>query len=148
MKTYTQILYHVVFGTKHRLPCLRADKRKFLFHYIWKTISNKNCRLYRINGVEDHIHILTHIHPTVALSSLVRDIKVSSNFFIKQKQLFPEYRGWQSGFGAFTHHINDKDRLIEYIKKQQEHHKKVSWPDEFRDLLAEHGVVFDEKFLL
>lgn len=96
----------------------------------------------------DHIHILTHIHQTVALSSLIKDIKLASHAFIKKEVLFPAFKGWQEGYGAFTHHITDKNRLIEYIMQQEEHHKYVSWPEELKALLEEHGVPYQEKYLL
>lgn len=102
----------------------------------------------RINGVENHLHILTHIHPNVALSSLIKDIKLASNAFIKREKLFPLFKGWQEGYGAFTHHFNDKNRLINYIKNQEAHHRHVSWPEELKALLEEHGIVYEEKYLL
>ena len=148
MSTYLQIHYHIVFGTKFRIPCLEKDHRDLLFRYIWGVLNNNRCHLYRINGMEDHIHILTHLHPAVGLSSLVKDIKLASNSWIKKENLFPAFKGWQKGYGAFTHHINDKERLIRYIKNQEEHHKKVSWPEELKALLEEHGISYKEKYLL
>jgi len=148
MSTYTQILYHIVFGTKYKIRCLEEKHRDLLFKYIWGVLNNNKCHLYRINGVDDHIHILIHIHPTVALSSLVKDIKLASHAWIKKKPLFPAFKGWQEGYGAFTHHISDKDRLIRYIKHQKEHHKQISWPQELKALLKEHGIAFNEKYLL
>jgi REP element-mobilizing transposase RayT len=78
MSTYTQILYHVTFSTKQRKPTLKKENRSKLFKYIWGVLQNKNCHLYRINCVEDHLHIITHLHPTVALSDLIKDIKLST----------------------------------------------------------------------
>ncbi|MDZ7755010.1 IS200/IS605 family transposase [Rhodohalobacter sp.] len=147
MSTYIQIHYHIVFGTKYRIPCLEENQRDLLFKYIWGVLNNKRCHLYRINGVDDHIHILTHIHPSTALSSLIKDVKLASHGWIKKKQLFPAFKGWQEGYGAFTHHINDKERLIRYIKQQKEHHKRVSWPEELKALLQEHGIAFNDKYL-
>jgi len=148
MSTYTQIIYHIVFGTKYRTPSLQINQRNMLFKYIWGILNNNKCHLYRINGMEDHLHILTHIHPTVALSSLIKDIKLASNSWIKQENLFPTFKGWQEGYGAFTHHFNDKNRLIDYIKNQEVHHRHISWPEELKALLEEHGIPFDEKYLL
>ena len=148
MNTYTQILYHIVFGTKYSAPVLIKKHRQLLFKYIWGILKNKNCHLYRINGVEDHLHILTHLHPSVSLSSLIKDIKVASSLYIKLQKLFPGFKGWQKGYGAFTHHIDDKSRLIEYIKKQESHHQKISWKEELIALFEEHGITFDEKYLL
>jgi len=148
MSTYIQVHYHIIFGTKFRTPCLEKDNREQLFRYIWGVLKNNKCHLYRINGMEDHVHILTHIHPTVALSSLVKDIKLASNSFIKKENLFKEFQGWQKGYAAFTHHINDKARLIRYIKDQEEHHKQISWSQELKTLLEEHKIPFEEKYLL
>lgn len=147
MSTYTQILYQIVFSTKNRVPVLQKDKRPELFKYIWGILKNKNCHLYQINGVEDHIHILTHIHPSISLSDLVKDIKVASSIYIKENNLFKNFIGWQSGYGAFTYSINEKERLINYIQNQEEHHKKTSFRDEYISLLNEFDISFEEKYL-
>lgn len=94
MKTYTQILYQIVFSTKERKPILLKENRRELFKYIYGIVENKKCHVYRIGGVEDHLHIVTHLHPSVALASLVKDIKVSSSIFIKEKELFAGFTGW------------------------------------------------------
>ncbi|MBK9581677.1 MAG: IS200/IS605 family transposase [Saprospiraceae bacterium] len=148
MSTYTQILYQIVFGTKYREKVLLKDGRDELFKYITGLIKNKNCHLYIINGVEDHIHIVTHLHPTVSLSSLVKDIKLASSIYIKENNLFKDFINWQEGYGAFTYSIKEKDRLIEYVKNQEEHHRKKSFREEYVKLLDEHGIEFDEKYLL
>lgn len=148
MSTYTQILYQVVFATKNRERTLSKDKREDLYKYIWGLLQNKKCHLYRINGIEDHIHILLHLHPSIALSDLVKDIKLATCVFIKKEKLFPNFFGWQEGFGAFTYSIKEKDRLIEYIKNQEVHHKTKSFKEEYLNLLKEHNVQFDEKYLM
>ena len=147
MSTYTQILYQIVFSTKKRERTLIKDNRADLFRYMWGILENKKCHLYRINGVEDHLHIITHLHPTVALSNLIKDIKVASSIHIKKEGLFPNFNGWQDGYGAFTYSIKAKDHLIEYVKNQEEHHKKYTYQEELRALLIEHGIEFDEKYL-
>lgn len=146
--SYTQIYYHIVFSTKNRIPCMTKQKREDLYKYIWGVLTNKNCHLYRINGVEDHLHILTHIHPTVSLANLVKDIKLSSSDWIKENGIFKRFSGWQKGYGAFTAAQKDKDRIIRYIKNQEKHHQKKSFKEELRKLLEEAGVEFDEKYLV
>jgi REP element-mobilizing transposase RayT len=148
MSTYTQILYQIVFSTRNREQTLTKGKRDELFKYMSGIIFNKKCHLYRINGVEDHLHILTHLHPSVSLSDLVKDIKVASAEHIKKSELFLNFRGWQNGYGAFTYSTKEKDVLIEYIKNQEEHHRNLSFKEEFIQLLNEHQVEFDEKYLL
>ena len=147
MSTYTQILYQIVFSTKFRERTLIKEQRTALFEDIWGILKSKKCHLYRLNGVEDHIHIVTDLHPTVALSSLVKDIKLGSTSFIKEKGLFPHFNGWQEGYAAFTYHISAKDSLIEYVKNQEYHHANKSYREELQDLLKEHGVSYDEKYL-
>lgn len=148
MSTFTQIYYHLVFSTKDRVPALAVAERENLFRYIWGVLKNKDCHLYRIGGVEDHIHILTGLHPTNALADLIKDIKVSTGKWIKENRVFPKFTHWQDGYGAFTVSHGDKDDVIEYIKGQEEHHKKVSFKDELREFLFKHGVEFDEKYLV
>ena len=148
MSTYTQIIYQIVFGTKRRERTLTKDRRDDLYKYISGVLKNKNCHLYRIGGVEDHIHILMDLHPAVSLASLVKDIKLSSTEYIKDNRLFSQFDGWQNGYGAFTYSVREKDILIEYIKNQEEHHNVKTFKDEYMELLKEHHVSFDEKYML
>jgi putative transposase len=148
MSTYTQILYQLVFSTKKRELTLDAKNRNELYKYIWGILNNNKCHLYQIGGVEDHVHIVTHLHPSIALSDLIKDIKLASSVHIKKENLFPNFNGWQDGYGAFTYSIKEKERLIQYVQNQEEHHKRKSFKEEFIDLLNEQGVVFDEKYLI
>lgn len=147
MSTYTQILYQIVFSTKNRDRTLISNKRPELYEYIWGILKNKNCHLYRINGIDDHIHIATHLHPSNALAPLVKDVKLASSAFIKDKGLFKNFTGWQEGYAAFTYSFGDKNKLIEYVKSQEEHHQKISFKEELIALLEEHGIEFEEKYL-
>jgi len=148
MGSYTSIIYQIVFATKYRKPVLEATNRDELFKYITGILKSKKCHLYQIGGVEDHVHILTHIHPEQALASLVKDIKVASNKYIREKSLFGKFTEWQDGYGAFTYAEQDKKRLINYVANQVEHHKKITFREEFIGLLKEHHIEFDEKYLL
>ncbi|MBI2966604.1 MAG: transposase, partial [Bacteroidetes bacterium] len=85
MSTYTQILYQIVYSTKNREHTLCAGNRKELFKYIWGILKNKKCHLYQIGGISDHLHIVTHLHPSIALASLIKDIKLASTEHIKAK---------------------------------------------------------------
>jgi REP element-mobilizing transposase RayT len=147
MSTYTQILYQIVFSTKMREKTLTENKQDELYKYIAGILKNKKCHLYRINGIEDHIHILTHIHPSISLSSLVKDIKIASSVWIKTNSIFPNFKGWQDGYGAFSYSINDKDVLLNYVKNQKEHHKTITFQEEYLEFLKEHKIEFNEKFV-
>src|SRR3954449_5759301 len=100
MSTYTQILYQIVFSTRNREDNLETSKRKDLYKYIWGVLKSNKCHLYQIGGTADHMHIITHLHPSIALADLVKDIKLSSTTYIKNHKLFPDFDGWQEGYGA------------------------------------------------
>ena len=117
-----------------------------LFAYIIGIIENKNCHLYRINGMEDHIHILSDLHPSIALADYVRDIKTSTSLWLKQNPVFSKFRGWAEGYAALTYSYENKDQIINYIKNQQLHHRKVSFYDELKELLESSGIQINEKY--
>jgi REP element-mobilizing transposase RayT len=117
-----------------------------LYAYITGIVKNKNSKLYRINGVENHLHILTDMHPSIAPADFMQQVKVSSSLWMKNSGLFPLFKGWAVGYGSFTCSYCDMDRLIEYVKNQQEHHKKISFEEEYRVLLLEYGIIPDERF--
>jgi putative transposase len=83
----------------------------------------------------------------VAPALLVKDIKLATSELIRKENLFPFFNGWQDGYGAFTYSFSAKDNLIEYVKNQKEHHRKISFRDEYIAILLEHGIEFDEKYL-
>ncbi len=146
MSSYRQILYHIIFRTKnsiHTLPLSHSDK---LFAYIIGIIKKKQCHLYRINGMENHIHILSDLHPSVALADYMRDIKMSSSVWLKKQKEFKLFDGWADGYAALTYSYKEKETLINYIKNQQEHHSKISFEEEFRNLLESQGIHIDDRF--
>ncbi len=144
---YTQIMYHLVFSTKKRERTLKPEGHEELFKYIWGIIKNKNCHLYRISGVEDHLHILTSLHPTICLADFIKDIKVSSSIWIKKNKIFPFFECWQEGYSAFTCSFGDKNNLVKYIMNQKEHHKKVSYREELIKLYQDAGIEYDDRYL-
>jgi REP element-mobilizing transposase RayT len=146
--SYRQIFYQIVFGTKHRQKVIPETHCRELYQYISGIIKNKNCKLYRINGTEDHIHIFSDLHPGVSLSDYVKDIKVASSVWMKANGNFPKFGAWQEGYGAFTYSSREKDMIINYVKNQKEHHKTETFHDEFKRLLIETGIEFNEKYLL
>jgi len=148
MSSFKQIYYQIIFGTKDRLPTIPESDCDELYKYIWGIIKNKKSKLYRINGVEDHIHIFCDLHPSIALADFIRDIKKDSSFWMKAGGKFRDFKGWQDGYGAFTYSIREKEMMINYVKKQKEHHRKETFYDEYIRLLLENGIEFDEKYLL
>ena len=146
--TYTQLIYHIVFSTKNRQRTLPDGHRDELYRYIWGINQNRNCHLYRIGGIDDHIHILTAIPTTISLADFIREVKTGSSRWLKAKATeFPRFDGWQDGYGAFTVSFREKDAIIEYIKGQAQHHRTESYLDEYRRMLVENGIEYDERYL-
>ena len=144
--SYTQILYHIVLRTKRSDPTITQDNISSLYAYIMGIIKNHKGKLYRINGIEDHIHILCDLHTSIALADFVKSIKVSTSLWMKESSYFPKFKGWEEGYAAFTCSYWDKEKLIDYIKKQQEHHQKENMRDELTLLWKENGLEPDERY--
>ena len=130
MSPYTQIIYQVIWSTKYRNPSLVKPHRPKLFAYIAGILHKKKCFVYEINGVEDHVHLLFRLHPSVALSDLVKDIKIASSIWIKASDLFPLFRGWQRGYSAFTYSQEALPNLRRYVLNQERHHEKRAYQEE------------------
>jgi REP element-mobilizing transposase RayT len=147
MSSYRQILYHSILGTKNRHHTIPNSHCEELYRYIGGIVKNKGCTLYQINGIEDHIHLLTDLHPSLALADFIKDIKVASSLWMKEHTSFPHWNAWGKGYGAFTCTYAEKDKIISYIKRQKEHHRKKSFLEEYKRLLHENGIEFDERYL-
>ncbi len=137
-----------MFGTKNRVPVLAAAHRQDLFRYVRGIINSLEGRLYCINGTADHLHVVSSVHPTCRLADFVKAIKTGSSKWIKHNGYFRDFTNWQDGYAAFTKSAGDLSNLIAYIERQEQHHRKRSFLDEYRELLREAGVEFDENYLL
>ncbi|MDR0205873.1 MAG: transposase [Bacteroidales bacterium] len=143
---YTQILYHIILRTKRSELSIAQKNVSSLYKYSWGVLKNKKGKLYRINGMEDHIHILCDLHPSFALADLVKSIKVSTSLWMKQSPDFPFFSGWGEGYAAFTYSFKNKDVLINYVKNQQEHHKKENTHNELLRIWNENGMEPDARY--
>ncbi|MEA3392106.1 MAG: IS200/IS605 family transposase [Candidatus Marinimicrobia bacterium] len=106
-----------------------------LYSYIKQIVENKNCKLYAIDGIEDHVHILVSIRADISISDFIKDAKVSSSVFIKREKLFPYFKSWATGYSIFTRSYESLDTLIKYIENQKKHHKNKSYYEEYGELL-------------
>lgn len=106
--SYRQLLYQIVFGTKNRESTISESYSDELYKYIWGVIKKHKCNLYRINGMENHLHIFSDLHPTICLSDYIKNIKVSSNLCMRESGRFPKFAGWQERYAAFTYSIKKR----------------------------------------
>lgn len=145
--TYSQIYIHIVFAVKGRESLIDTKWEERLYQYITGIIRSREQKMLAINGMPDHIHILVGIKPNCCLSELVREVKKSSNEFIKANNLSKFKFSWQEGFGAFSYGRCQVGTVIDYIMKQKAHHKRVTFKEEYIDLLNQFAVEYNNKYL-
>ena len=145
--TFSKLFIHTVFGVKRRQNLISETWEVELYKYIAGIITNKGQKLIAINGMPDHLHILIGIKPNYCVSDLIREVKKSSNEFIKERRYTSVPFQWQEGFGAFSHEESSLTRVITYIKNQKVHHRKENYQDEFVRILKEFNVEYEERYL-
>lgn len=145
--TYTQIYVMVVFGVKGHQTLIRPEIEIELYKYICGIAKNLDQHIHEINGSIDHIHILCGLKPDKSVSDFVRDIKANSSKFINEKKWFAGKFHWQTGFGAFSYSHSQLADVKKYIQNQKEHHKIVSFREEYIKLLDSFGIGYDKKYI-
>ena len=150
MGTYIQILYQVVFGAKNKQSFMNEKNKDFLFNYMAAISRNLKTIPYIIGGHENHVHIIIALHPTISLSNYVKQLKTASNHMMKESQsreLFKSFHNWQAGYGGFTYAYSSKDNLMRYVKRQAEHHRKITFQEELIGLFEEFGIEYDLQYV-
>ena len=145
--SFSQIYIQVVFAVKGRNNLIHSAWEEELYKYITGIITNKGQKLISINGVSDHIHILIGLKPACRLSDLVREIKKSSNSFIKEKRYTKFKFEWQEGYGAFSYSHSALDNVISYINNQKEHHKRKTFKEEYLNFLRRFEIDYKDEYL-
>lgn len=137
----------IVFAVKNRENLIKEKYRTELEKYICGIITNKNCKALAIYCNPNHTHILLALHPTISVSDLTRDIKASSSKFINEKKMILGKFNWQDGFGSFTYSKSQIDDVAKYILNQSEHHKKITFKEEYLSILKKFDIEYDEQYL-
>jgi putative transposase len=145
--SYTNLLYHIVFSTKERRPLITPEYETRLYDYIGGTLRRAGGISLQLNGTADHIHLLTKLRPDRALSDVLRDLKANATGWMHD--VFPSLKNfsWQRGYGAFTVSQSNVEEVRNYIARQKDHHRRVSFRDEFIQFLMANGIEYDERFL-
>ena len=145
--TYSQILFHIVFSTKHRDPWITADIAERLYPYMGGIVRAEKGVLYDIGGIEDHVHMYLRWRPDATVSDLMRTVKARSSKWIHDT--FPKLGtfAWQEGYSVFSVSKSQEEAVRKYIAGQAEHHKKEDFKSELLRLLLAHGIEFDERYV-
>jgi len=145
--TYTQIHIQAVFAVSNRLCIINEKWEEELYKYITGIVQNQGHKLLAINGMPNHVHVFFGMRPSQSLSDLMQDIKGDSSKWINQKRLTREKFSWQEGYGAFSYSKTHVERVIRYIKNQKQRHEKISFTEEYLDMLRKFGVDFNEAYI-
>jgi putative transposase len=138
---------HLVFSTKQRAPLIQDTIREPLHAYLAVVLQDLNCPANIINSVEDHVHLLFDLSRMLAVSDVVKKVKTASSKWIKTKGLTYAEFAWQAGYGAFAVSESNVTTVRDYIERQREHHRKVTFQEEYRAFLERHRVAFDEQYV-
>jgi REP element-mobilizing transposase RayT len=145
--TFSKIYIQTVFAVQNRESRIKPTWEEELYKYITGIVQNKGQKMLAINGTLNHIHFLIGMKPTCCLSDLVREIKKSSNTFIKEKKFTSYNFQWQEGFGAFSYSHSQLTDVIQYIANQKEHHKKRTFKEEYLAFLHAFEIEFKDEYL-
>ena len=144
--TYSQLLLHVVFSTKHRQPWIGHEVRNRLYAYLGGIIRAEKCVLYDVGGVEDHVHLYLRLRPDASVSDLMRTVKARSSRWVHETFTDLSVFAWQEGYAAFSVSKSQEQAVKQYLARQVEHHHKEDFKSELLRLLRAHEVVFDERY--
>lgn len=143
-QSLASIYLHIVFSTLGRAPMIADEVSGDLHAYLAATINGLGCRAVLVGGVSDHVHLLVRFGRTVTVADFVRDVKANSSSMMKQHiAAF----AWQSGYGAFSFGQSQLPNLMEYVGNQRDHHREISFQDELRQLMREHQIEWDERYI-
>ena len=147
MSTFTNLLYHAIYSTKYRKPTIRTQWQDDLYGYIGGIVRDQKGTLLKCGGVDDHVHLLVKLSPTIAISDVLRKIKANSSKWINERQDVTQKFEWQSGYGAFSVSESQVPAVSQYIANQDEHHRKKTFEDEFLAILARHNIEIDMRYV-
>src|SRR5690606_31677876 len=145
--TYTQIHIQTVFAVQDRQSLIKNEWKDEMYKYITGIIQNHEHKVLQINGMPDHVHILFGMRPTQSLSDLMKLVKQDSSKWINSKKFVNGKFSWQAGFGAFSYSKQEVPNVINYIKNQEQHHKTITFQDEYLQLLKEFNMDYDDRFI-
>ena len=147
MSTYTQIFIHYVFAVQNRMSLISPRWKNELYKYMNTIITNNGHKLYSINGMPDHIHILVSMTPKQAPSELMYEVKRSSSMWINKQGFVKGKFSWQEGFGCFSYGKSQIKDVSNYIENQEEHHRKRTFAEEYKAFLDVFEIDYDERFI-
>ncbi len=146
-QSLSKVVTHLVFRTKYRRPVLREEWQPQLWEYAGGVLHRLSCQPIAIGGIEDHVHLLFSLSRTVTMAHVVSETKTATSRWLKEQMGMPMDFHWQRGYGVFAVHATQVSRVARYIRRQKEHHRQDGFEGEYRGLLQENGLEFDERYV-
>ena len=146
--TYSNLLIHSIFSTANRKKLIRKAFEERLWLYICGIAKNNNFKVLSIGGIEDHIHLLLSLKTTISISKAIQLIKGKSSSWLNKTFPYDKNFKWQEGYGAFSISFSEIDIVIDYIKQQKEHHKHLTFEEEFKTFLKRNNIKYDSRYIL
>ena len=143
--SYTQIHIQFVFAVKYRAALIGSEWKERLHQYMTGIFQENKHKMLQINSMPDHIHIFIGMRPHQSIFSLIQNVKTESSKWIKDQKFCNQPFAWQEGYGAFSYSKNQVPDVVRYVKNQPEHHKKMTFLDEYRKLLTLFDIEWDER---
>lgn len=144
---YTQINVHVVFAVKGRERILNECLMEQSCKYMHGILINLKQFPLAIGGYRNHVHLFFEQHPTVALSDIIEKVKANSSKWINDHKMVAGHFEWQKGYGGFNYSRSQRNRVIRYIIKQKEHHRELTFREEYNIMLKRSEIEFDDRYL-
>ena len=145
--SYSRLLFHIVFSTKDRQRVIVPDIRPRLHAYLGGIVNGMKGTALTIGGIDDHVHLLASLHPTTNIADAVRLLKCNSSGWVHGEWPQRADFGWQAGYGAFSVSQSAVEDVTFYINGQEQHHRKMTFQEEFLLLLKKHGIEYDERYI-
>lgn len=145
--TFSQIYLQFVFAVKGRQSLIPKQHKEELHKYMTALVQARKAKMLAVNCMPDHVHLFVGFKPSVLISDFVKEIKVQSNEFIKEKKWIQQNFSWQEGYGVFSYGHSQIDRVCKYVLNQEEHHKRKTFKQEYLEFLERFAIPFEEKYL-
>ena len=146
--SYTTTMYHIVVRTHCSERTILEDHERALYAYVMGIVENVGGKLYRIGGMPDHVHMFLSLPANMSMSVFVQRMKTATSKWLKSNPDFPQWHGWSKEYAGFSYSVREKDRVVNYIRNQKEHHKRMSFAEEYRAFLEENELEVDDRYFL
>jgi putative transposase len=145
--TFSNLLVHIVFSTKDRVPSINPEWRSELHAYMGGIVRELAGKVNVINGTADHVHLLASMPANLSVAEIVRVLKANSSRWVNRKYRLKNAFAWQTGYAAYSVSQSNAGAVAKYIQEQEKHHHRITFQEEYLEFLKRNGIEYDERFI-